>query len=118
MEGRPLAKSRKVGYAVVGLGAIAENSVLPAFRHSRKARLVAVVSGDEKKAKRLAGRFGASDYYHYDDYALCLNHPQVDAVFIATTNGTHAEYTVRAAAAGRHVLCEKPMANTVEECQR
>jgi predicted dehydrogenase len=110
--------SKRIGFAVVGLGRIAQDAILPAFRHSRKAKLVAVVSGDEKKAKRLAAKFGASDYYTYDDYALCLNHPHVQAVFIANHNGGHAEYTIRTAAARKHVLCEKPMANTVEECQR
>jgi len=110
--------SKRIGYAVVGLGHIAENAVLPAFRHSKKSKLIALVSGDEKKAAKLAARFGAHDYYSYADFPLCLNHPQVDAVFIATPNGTHAQFALSAAAAGRHVLCEKPMANTVEECQR
>ncbi len=113
-----MASSKRVGYAVVGLGRIAEWAVLPAFRHSKKAKLIALVSGDEKKAKRLAVKFGASDYYTYEDYALCLSHPKIDAVYIATNNSTHAEYTLRAAAAGKHVLCEKPMATTTEECQR
>lgn len=113
-----MGASKRIGYAVVGLGRIAEWAVLPAFRHSKKAKLIALVSGDERKAKRLAARFGASDYYNYDDYALCLSHPKVQAVFVATTNGTHCDFTVRAAAAGKHVLCEKPMANTVDECQR
>jgi len=102
----------------VGLGRFAEHAVLPAFRHSRKAKLVALVSGDERKAKRLAAKFSARDYYTYEDYALCLSHPQVEAVYIVTNNSTHAEHTVRAAAAGKHVLCEKPMANSVEDCQR
>jgi len=113
-----MGTSKRIGYAVVGLGNIAERAVLPAFRHSRSAKLVALVSGDEKKAARLAAKFGASDYYSYEDFPLCLSHPQVDAVFIATSNGTHAEFSVRAAAAGKHVLCEKPMANSVEDCQR
>jgi predicted dehydrogenase len=113
-----MGASKRIGYAVVGLGHISEVAVLPAFRHSKKAKLVAVVSGDERKAKRLARKFGARDYYTYDEYVLCLNHPQVDAVFIATTNGTHAEFTIRAAHSGKHVLCEKPMANTVEDCQQ
>jgi predicted dehydrogenase len=113
-----MAASKRVGYAVVGLGRIAERAVLPAFRQSRNARLVALVSGDEKKAAHLASKFGAGDYYSYEDFPLCLSHPQVDAVFIATANGTHADFAERAAAAGKHVLCEKPMANSVEDCQR
>lgn len=113
-----MAASRRTGFAVVGLGLIAERAVLPAFKHSKKARLVALVSGSEKKARHLAQKFGASDYYTYDDYALCLSHPQVDAVFIATPNGNHAEFSERAAAAGKHVLCEKPMATSVEDGRR
>jgi predicted dehydrogenase len=113
-----MAASKKLGYAVVGLGDFAESAVLPAFRHSRKATVVALVSGDERKARRLAVKYGASDYYSYDDYALCLTNPRVEAVFITTHNAGHCPYTLRAAAAGKHVLCEKPMANTVEECQQ
>jgi predicted dehydrogenase len=113
-----MTTSKKVGYAVVGLGRFAEVAVLPAFRHSRDAKLIALVSGDERKARKLASKFGASDYYTYAGYPLCLSHPQVEAVYIATHNAGHVEYTVRAAAAGKHVLCEKPMANTVEECRQ
>jgi predicted dehydrogenase len=113
-----MAATKRLGFAVVGLGRIAEWAILPAFRHCKKAKLVALVSGDEKKAKRLAAKFGASDYFTYDDYVLCLNHPRVQAVFVATNNGSHADFTLRAAAAGKHVLCEKPMANTLEECRQ
>lgn len=112
-----MTNDKRVGYAVVGLGRISQVAVLPAFRHSRKAKLVAVVSGDLKKAKRLATRFGASASYTYEDYDRCLANPDVEAVFIATDNGTHARYSVQAARAGRHVLCEKPMARTPNECR-
>jgi predicted dehydrogenase len=113
-----MTNNKRVGCAVVGLGRISQVAVLPAFRHSKKAKLVAVVSGDLKKAKRLAARFGANVSYTYDDYDRCLENPEVDAVFIATDNGTHARYSVRAAEAGRHVLCEKPMARTADECRQ
>jgi predicted dehydrogenase len=112
-----MTTKKRIGFAVVGLGHISEIAVLPAFQHSKKAKVVALVSGDAQKARRLAKKFGASDYYSYEDYVLALNHPKVDAVFIATTNGTHAEYAMRAAQSGKHVLCEKPMANSVAECQ-
>src|SRR5271166_5373847 len=105
-----MGASGRVGYAVVGLGHFAEHVVLPGFRNTRKAQLVALVSGDDRKARRLAKKFGASDIYLYNDYPQCLTHPQVDAVYIATNNSTHAEFTVQAAGAGKHVLCEKPMA--------
>jgi predicted dehydrogenase len=113
-----VASSKRVGYAVVGLGSIAEISVLPAFRHSKKCKLVALVSHDPKRAKQLGAKFGVKDCYGYENYDQCLNHPGVEAVFIASINGAHAEQTIRAAAAGKHVLCEKPLGTTVEECRR
>ncbi|PYV36497.1 MAG: gfo/Idh/MocA family oxidoreductase, partial [Acidobacteria bacterium] len=109
---------RRVGYAVVGLGAISQQAVLPAFAHSNNARLVGVVSGDKNKAKRLARQFRAKAYYSYDEYAQCLKNPEVEAVYIATPPGEHEKYTVLAARANKHVLCEKPLAATVDECAR
>ena len=113
-----MAISRRVGYAVVGLGSIAETSVLPAFRKSKKCRLVALVSHDHRRARQLGTKFGVKDCYGYEDYDQCLNLSGVDAVFITSINGAHAEQTIRAARAGKHVLCEKPLGNTVEECRR
>jgi predicted dehydrogenase len=108
----------RVGYAVVGLGGIAQQAVLPAFANSEKARLVAVVSGDPEKARRLAGEFRAKQHYSYGEYAACLNNPEVEAVYIATPPGEHEKYTVQAARAKKHVLCEKPLAATVDACRR
>jgi predicted dehydrogenase len=113
-----MAASKRVGYAVVGLGHIAEHAVLPAFEHSKKSKLVAVASGDAAKARRLAKRFHAEEHYTYGALDQCLRNPEVEAVYVATNNSTHMEFTLQAAAAGKHVLCEKPLANTVEECQR
>ncbi len=109
---------RPVGYAVVGLGAISQQAVLPAFAHSKKARLAAVVSGDRDKAKRLAGQFQANAHFSYDEYAECLKNPDVEAVYVATPPGEHERYAVQAARTGKHVLCEKPLAATVPECRR
>jgi predicted dehydrogenase len=113
-----VAKTKPVGYAVIGLGSISEAAVLPAFRHSKKSRLVALVSHDPKRARELGKRFGVKNCYSYEDSDHCLSRPDVDAVFIASVNGGHAEQTIRAAAAGKHVLCEKPMANSVADCLR
>jgi predicted dehydrogenase len=113
----PGARKEPVRYAVVGLGHIAQVAVLPAFAHATKnSRLVAIVSGDRTKRRLLARRYHLEHAYGYEDYDECLKH--VDAVYIALPNSQHAEYTVRAARAGVHVLCEKPMAVTVEECQQ
>jgi predicted dehydrogenase len=108
----------KVGFAVVGLGNIAQNAVLPAFSHSRRANLVALVSRDKKKAARLVRKFGARAAYSNDEYAACLADPAVVAVYIATPQGEHETVAVQAAAAGKHVLCEKPLAATVEQSAR
>jgi len=113
-----VAASKSIGYAVVGLGSIAEVAVLPAFRKSKKSRVVALVSHDLGRAKEMGKKFGVKDCYAYDDYDRCLRQPGVDAVFIASVNGAHVEQTIRAVAAGKHVLCEKPMANSVEDCRR
>ena len=113
-----MAASKPVGYAVIGLGGFAQRAILPGFKHSKKGKLVALVSGDKLKAQRLARKFGAGASYTYDELPACLSDPQVEAVYIATNNGSHARYTVQAANAGKHVLCEKPMANSVEECRQ
>lgn len=117
-QGKDARRGGTVGYAVVGLGGIAQRAVLPAFRHARQARLVAVVSGDREKAKKLARRFGASASYTYEEYEDCLSNPEIGAVYLASPNGLHYTQTLSAAAAGKHVLCEKPMANTVKDCRR
>jgi predicted dehydrogenase len=109
---------KSVGYAVIGLGSISEIAVLPAFRRSKKSHLVALVSHDLKRAKELGKKFGVKNCFSYEDYDRCLSLPDVDAVFIASVNGAHAEQTIRAADAGKHVLCEKPMANSVADCRR
>jgi predicted dehydrogenase len=111
-----LTHSKVVRYAVVGLGHIAQNAVLPAFKNARRnSRLVALVSDDRRKLSALAKQYRVQGTYSYEQYEECLEN--VDAVYIALPNSMHAEYTLRAANAGVHVLCEKPLAVTVEECQ-
>ena len=113
------AKHNSVRYAVVGLGHIAQVAVLPAFRHARQnSRLVAMVSDDPVKRDELSRMYGVMNTYSYEDYDKCLRSGQVDAVFIALPNHLHCEYSVRAAEAGVHVLCEKPMAVTEDECHQ
>lgn len=100
----------KVGFAVVGLGAISRTSVLPAFGHARRARLIALVSRERSKAMDWARRYRAESAYAASEFAACLKDPRVEAVYIATPPGTHLELTAQAARAGKHVLCEKPLA--------
>ena len=109
--------ARQVGYAVIGLGHIAQTAVLPAFSNSRNSKLVALVSGDAEKRRKLARRYRC-DAYSYAELDACLARPDLDAVYIALPNDLHAEVAVRCARAGVHVLCEKPMALSEEDCRR
>jgi len=113
-----MASRKRVGYAVVGLGSISQVAVLPAFAHSEKAKLVAVVSGDRKKAAKFAHLFKATEAYRYDQFSRCLENPLVEAVYIATPPGEHEKYAVAAAKAGKHVISEKPLAATVQQARR
>ena len=115
--GRAVPHPRKVRFAVVGLGYIGQIAVLPAFAHARRyAELVALVSGDRSKAAQLARVYDVPAVYGYTEYERCLA-SGIDAVYLALPNSLHAEYAIRAARAGVHVLCEKPMATTAYECE-
>jgi predicted dehydrogenase len=105
---------RKVRYAVVGLGHIAQVAVLPAFANSPNSELFALVSSDTEKLKKLGKLYKLEHLYSCGDYGRALSN--VDAVYLAVPNHLHREYAERAAAAGVHVLCEKPMAVTEEDC--
>jgi predicted dehydrogenase len=111
-------KTHKIRYAVVGLGHIAQVAVLPAFAHAgRNSVLTALVSDDPEKLQQLSRRYGVKLTYSYEQYDDCLRSGDIDAVYIALPNNMHAEYSIRAANAGVHVLCEKPMAVTERDCQ-
>src|SRR3954471_16651792 len=98
------------------MGRISQNAALPAFRHARRdSTLAALVSPSAPKRRALAAQYRVPAF-SYDDYDDCLR--AVDAVYIALPNSMHAEYTDRAAQAGGHVLCEKPMAVTSADCER
>lgn len=112
-----MARTKRVGYAVVGLGSISKVAVLPAFPRSKKARLVAVVSADKEKARKFAREFKAGHAYTYDGFHDCLKNPEIEAVYIATPPGEHEKYMLLSAQAGKHVLCEKPLAATVKQAQ-
>ena len=109
---------RTVKFAVVGLGWIAQEAVLPAFANAENAELTALVSDDPVKLAELSKKYNVKHTYTYEQYELCLNNSDVDAVFIALPNNMHLEYTVRAAEAGVHVLCEKPLAMNAAEARQ
>jgi predicted dehydrogenase len=108
---------KKVRYAVVGLGHIVQVAVLPAFAHAENSELVALVSNDETKLERLGKKYAVPYCLKYEDYDEFLARGEVDAIYIGLPNHLHCDYTVRAARAGVHVLCEKPLAVTEEECE-
>jgi predicted dehydrogenase len=112
------SERRSIGYAVVGLGHIAQTAVLPAFAHAKgNSRLVALVSGNSPKRKALGDRYGVPTF-RYQDLDDVLGREDVDAVYVALPNTLHEECTIRAARAGVHVLTEKPMATSEEACRR
>ncbi len=115
----PLEPSKRVGYALVGIGRLAIEAVVPAFARSRRSRIAALVTGDVAKGRVLAASIGRSDtdVLGYADFERLGDRPDVDAVFVLLPNALHLEYTSRAAAIGKHVLCEKPMANSVADCE-
>jgi len=109
----------KVRYAVVGLGHIAQVAVLPAFKNAaRNSKLVALFSDDPVKRRELSRKYKIASVGSYDDYDACLRSGEIDAVYIAEPNSLHCEFTIRAARAGVHVLCEKPLAVTEQECRK
>jgi glucose-fructose oxidoreductase len=110
------AGKKKVRYAVVGLGHIAQVAVLPAFAHAENSELAAFVSDDPEKLEKLGRRYKVKARYSYDQFEECLESGLVDAVYIALPNHLHREYTERAARAGILVLCEKPLAVTEDDC--
>jgi predicted dehydrogenase len=115
----PDPPGKRLGWAIVGLGNLSINQILPAFSKCEKSRVVALVSGHPDKANKLAARYGVNpkSIYNYQNYDTIRDNSEVDVIYVVLPNGMHAEYTVRGHQAGKHVLTEKPMANTPAECQ-
>ena len=109
----------RVGFAVVGLGKLSLGQIIPGLKVTKNARLAAVVSGHPDKARRVAAENGlpADAIYGYDDYDRIAQDPRIQVVYIVLPNSMHAEYTIRAFKAGKHVLCEKPMATTTADAE-
>jgi predicted dehydrogenase len=116
----PELPGKQVGFALVGLGSLSINQLMPAFARCRQATLTGLVSGRPEKAKHLAQLYGVDpkNIYSYDTYDRLADNPAIDVVYVVLPNSMHAEYTIRALKAGKHVLCEKPMANTPQECEQ
>ena len=110
--------AKKTGYAVIGLGRIADHFMRGALA-TANSQITGLVSGHRDKAERIAAQYGvpASSIYNYENFDEIARNPAIEAVYVALPNSMHAEYTIRAAKAGKHVLCEKPMSATVAEAE-
>ena len=115
----PVAPAKKIGFAIVGIGDLALAQVLPAFANSKYAKPVALVSGHPDKAKKVATQYGISEknIYNYQNFDEIKKNDEIDVVYIILPNNMHHEFVLRAAKAGKHVLCEKPMAMNPKECE-
>jgi predicted dehydrogenase len=101
-------------WGILGPGFIATRAIIPAIRSVSNSRVLAIASSDEERARGVAVRFDVERYY--SEYQKLLDDPDIDAVYIALPNHLHCEWTIRAAEAGKHVLCEKPLAMNAGEC--
>jgi len=109
---------RKLGVVLVGLGNYSRGQLGPALKETQHCRLVGVVTGDRQKGMLWSSQydFPLSNIWDYDMMHQIKGHPDVDIIYIVTPNGLHAKHAIAAAEAGKHVIVEKPMANTVAEC--
>jgi predicted dehydrogenase len=116
----PKPVDRKVGWAIVGLGKLALEEVMPAFAECQVSKPVALVSGHPDKAKQVAKAYGmdTAKIFNYENYDQIANSCDIEVVYIILPNSMHAEFTIRALKAGKHVLGEKPMATSVKECEQ
>jgi glucose-fructose oxidoreductase len=118
LRGETATPQRKLGVVLVGLGKYSTGQLGPALKVTQNCRLIGVVTGERAKGKKWAQEHGfpEKNIYSYDTMHQMADNPDIDIVYVVTPNGLHAEHVVAAAKAGKHVITEKPMANTVAEC--
>lgn len=109
-----------LGVALVGLGSYAIGELAPALQATRHCHLAGLVTGTPNKKKRYGSQYEVADshIYSYETYDQIAEDSTIEAIYVVLPNSMHAEYSIRAAEAGKHVICEKPMAVSVDECQR
>jgi len=114
-----LPPDKRVGFAVVALGRLSVEEILPAFAASKKCRLAALCSGTPDKLRHLGARYGIAEdaLYSYDGFDRIAQNDAVQVVYIVLPNSMHKEWVLRSAAAKKHVLCEKPMANSANDAR-
>ena len=112
-------KDKKLGVALVGLGSYATGQLAPALLESSYCYLAGIVTGTKAKESEWAEKYNieAKSIYNYNNFDTIADNKDIDIVYVVLPNSMHAEYTIRAAKAGKHVICEKPMATSVEDCK-
>jgi predicted dehydrogenase len=115
-----LPPERKLGVALVGLGKYSTGQLAPALQQTKLCQLVGIVTGSPAKAAKWKEQYQLADknIYNYKTFDRIVDNPDIDVVYVVTPNALHAEFAVRAAQAGKHVMCEKPMATTVADARR
>jgi predicted dehydrogenase len=115
-----MIQDRKLGIALVGLGKYSELELAPALQETRFCRLAGIVTGSREKAERWKSKYHIepNNVYDYSTFDSIRDNRDIDIVYVVLPNSMHAEFTIRAAQAGKHVICEKPMAITEDECLR
>ena len=112
-------KQRKVGIALVGLGNYSTNVLAPALQETQTAYLAGIVTGTPSKEGTWMEKYNIprKNVYNYENYDEIADNPDIDIIYVVLPNSMHKEYTIRAARAGKHVICEKPMALNADECR-
>lgn len=115
-----LPDNEKLGVALVGLGNYSTGQLAPALQETKLCRLSGIVTGTPEKEKIWAEKYDIpqKNIYNYDTYDQIADNDDIDIIYVVLPNSMHAEYSIRAAEAGKHVISEKPMATSVEDCQR
>jgi predicted dehydrogenase len=113
------SQGKKLGVALVGLGSYTTNQLLPGLQQSTKCRLAGIVTGTPDKAEKWKAQYNIPDQniYNYDNFDKIADNKDIDVVYVVLPNSMHKEFTIRAARAGKHVICEKPMALNVRDGQ-
>src|SRR5882762_11531284 len=113
------ASKKKLNFALCGLGSLSTNQIAPALQKTKNCRLAGIITGTPAKAEKWKAQYNIPDknIYNYETMHRLADNPDIDVVYVVTPNALHAEHTVKAAQAGKHVLSEKPMEVSVKKCE-
>ena len=114
------SQEKPVGFAILGIGSYARNQIMPSFAACRNARLVGLISGHQAKLDSFGDQYEVpkKNRYLYEQMEAIRDNPEIEVVYVITPPSTHRDFVIRAAQAGKHVVSEKPMAPTAEDCRR